>query len=75
MSDINSVGKNRGGKRTKESQDVDRVIILSGMRREAITIQLPFEQRSEEVREHAMGTFGEYFSRMKEQQLPIVKRE
>ena len=54
---------------------MDRVIILSGMLREAITIQLPFEQRSEEVREQAMGTFGEYFSRMKEQQLPIVKQE
>lgn len=45
MSDINSVGKNRGGKRTKESQDVDRVIILSGMLREVITIQLPFDLR------------------------------
>lgn len=60
MSDINSVGKNKNkeGKRTKESQDVDKVIILSRMLREVITVKVPFEQRPGEVREQAMRTFG-----------------
>lgn len=54
---------------------MDRVIILSRMLREVITVKVPFEQRPDEVREQAMGTFGRNCSKMREQQLHIVRQE